>query len=158
MSAAAHQRITITSDDVRAWVIERDRLMVLVKDLNRKIDAATVFLPHAVSDPQSMAEGGAMTLGDWIERVVTESDVALQPKDIRLRVEAKGVEVAGENYIYTAIKRLTDRGKILKTYAGYVPANSSSKEETPDHKAGGDLGLFTPEGGAVGAVPEAGGT
>lgn len=158
--------ILLTLDDVRRWRAERDALAAQVAVLDKKLAAANLFMNEPVQAAAGAGETG-LSLNDRIEQVVRASSRPLSPKQIRDAVsKGAGVAMGSENYLYTAIKRLADRGKITKTDQGYVPVVSSSQEEAGETASppGSTINQerpfqgATPEGGAVSAAPEAGGT
>lgn len=155
-------QILLTAGDVQRWRDERDELQARLVELNRKLEAAAVFFPEPEPKGATVqpSEQGVLTLSDAIAHILRISQVAMSPKDIRLAISTHGFEplLGSENYLYTAIKRLADRGLIVRTDHGYVaPSPGSSKEETPDREAGGPLQL-TLSGVAGDTAAEAGGT
>ena len=158
--------ILLTVDDVRRWQAERDALAAQIAALDKKLAAATLFMNEPVQATFGLIETG-LSLNDRIEQAVKASSRPLSPKQIREAVsQGGGVALGSENYLYTAIKRLADRGKIVKTDQGYVPVVSSSQEEAgetaslpgPVSNQERPFQGGTPEGGAVSPAPEAGGT
>jgi hypothetical protein len=157
MSVTIHygRKVLLTSDDMQRWREEISQARALIEDRTRKLDAAAVLIG---AEPESATrhETQVTSVGDWVFKVVRESDHPLAPASIRRRIEEAGGPVGSENYIYTAIKRAADRRLIIRTPGGYIPAAKSfSKEETPTHKGGGPHLEDTRAGGTA---PEAGGT
>lgn len=148
--------VLLTMEQVEAWRAERADFASRLADLDRKLEAAAVFFPEPAAKQERVLV--ATSLNDAIRYVLGRSQTAMSPKDIREALIGGGFgELMGsENYLYTAIKRLADRGLIAKTAHGYV-SESSSEEEAGGHSAPGPRQL-TLSGGAGGTVPEVGGT
>lgn len=160
MQPSTPATVLLTAEDVQQWQKELVAAEVVVAELKRKLEAAAVFFPQEPKIlPTSVHErmsGGS--LSEAILVTISRSPVAMTPREIRDALTKAGFELASENYLYTAIKRLADRNLILKTDHGYVSSKGSSKEEGPDQKVGAPQGILTLSGGGVGAHPEVGGT
>jgi len=125
-------RPLLTEEDVLRWKADLNRLEGEIEaasraaaELRRKLDAAAVFMPQAQIEPPQQAAlfQDAITLVDVIEMAVKEAPGPLTPKAIRnaIRHGPHSALLTSENYLYTAIKRVADKGKIIKGDRGYVP-------------------------------------
>ena len=126
----------LTTEDVERWRSElaelNERISVAqlaAAVLLRKLDAAAVLMPELEDaqssswrkDSEASASSGA-TLYDAIQRVVAASRSPMTPKMIRNAIahSADAGLIGSQNYLYTAIKRVADKGLIIKEDEGYV--------------------------------------
>jgi hypothetical protein len=150
-------QVLLTAADVERWKQELVSAEAIVADLKRKLDAAAVFFPASAAIAQP--EDAEATVGDWVLKVMRESKRTMTPREIRAAIARSGGPLGSENYLYTAIKRETDKDRIVKFGDGYRLNQSRSPQgEAGDPKAPGPDGGLTLSGGAVDAVPEVGGT
>ena len=103
----------------------------LASDIDRKLTAIRQLAPHlfeeqSVARPLNLDEplGTSKTLIDAVVKAVDKSPSVLSPKGIREAVHAQGDGdlITNENYLYTAIKRAADQGRIDRTNGGYCAA------------------------------------
>jgi hypothetical protein len=172
----------VTTADVHRWRVEREAVFAQIEELTeqhllleRKLEAAAVLFPdlentepfelraepaaEVVPQPQTKDEAHAPgeSVTEAITRVLATANRSLAPIEIRAALHKDGLQLS-ENYLYTAIKRAANRGKIQRYGKKYrMPRTSFPQGETRSHQAPGPLGL-TASGGAVDAVPEVGGT
>ena len=113
----------LTREDVLRWKDELAEAQGKVRELTRKLEAAAVFMPEAAAPEPSSQRGGA-SLYDAIEAVVGKAPRPMSPKAIRNAITHSPYAglLTSENYLYTAIKRVADKGKIVKQGDGYVLA------------------------------------
>jgi hypothetical protein len=113
------------------------RFTEIAEDRARKLDAIRQLAPHLFPPERTAMDvildsaqklgavhgGTSTTLIDAVVKAVTESERPLGPKGIRSAVIAQGDAhlITNENYIYTAIKRATDNGRIRKEGGFYGP-------------------------------------
>lgn len=131
-----------TPDQIRAWEVERDKQMGIAGEatriataLSRMIDAASALsggskeIAHPVTPDgkvlaaESVGKPQSRSLYDAIVKVVTTAQLPLAPRDIRQALLAgpDASLVTSENYLYTAIKRVADKGLIVRGVRGYEP-------------------------------------
>lgn len=135
----------LTMRDIERWGKERAQVEVEIEELqerlliiNRKLDAATLFLPpkaqeQAVPIPPTTADQvEAKSLPVAILNVLAVTNQALTNKKIRHRLqemEPWKSRLESNDYYYTAIMRLVQRGAIVKDGKRYhLPRH----KQTPD--------------------------
>ena len=137
----------LTMSDIQRWREDKSRLEAQVKELqeqlsaiNKKLEAASLFLPSDVRVPNATIEfSGIESLPTLILKLLRESDRPLTSKEIREQVDKiefwrKRLE-ASVSYFYTVMMRLKRRNAIVKEGDEY---RLSHNEKTPDAETSDD--------------------
>jgi hypothetical protein len=109
----------ITTETVRAWHKELERLRDEVARLNKKIEAAAVLglTVEEPSDPAALLESES-SLPDLILAAMRERGVPLRPPEVKKLLLDAGMPESrfGKNgsYFYSSLMRLAKRGLIQK--------------------------------------------
>jgi len=141
----------VTTADVYRWKAERETLSLEIQALNaqfsllaRKIEAAAILFPdldetafelRAEPAAQDAESQGAdlprpLSLSEEVALVLASAGRPLAPVEIREALTKRGHSLS-QNYLYTAIKRGTARGKIQHYGKKYrLPRTSSPQGET----------------------------
>lgn len=130
--------VLLTTHQVEEWKAERDKLSKRIAYLDERIKAASFFMTDdMVGDEPSQAEGRPSSpkpsLGDAIVEVLRKfGPDPMTNHAIRERLSDVGFDISqmSQNYYYTATKRLSDKGTIVKrddgTYS--LPENAAPEE------------------------------
>ena len=138
------QSFTITTSLLLEWQEERTALLSKISamrdkvgDYDRKIEAASFFLPfgasadHVEPTVKSDAEPENLTLISKIVMTVRAAKGGfLDPKQIKLRLAAQGLYPDGSspNYFYSALKRAADR-RLIHAQDGKYYARTTDQAE-----------------------------
>lgn len=112
--------VLLTLENVKEWRKEKQVLLARLRVLDRRLEAASVFVDESGEDdqsPEDETEKESLSLVDAIVLVLREAGgVALSNKEIKKRLPSVGFDPSqmSVNYYYTATKRLTDRGAVQK--------------------------------------------
>ena len=146
-------RPLLNMSDIQKWKEEKSRLEAEMKELqeqlsaiNKKLEAAYLFLPSDVREKQatipktSGEEDEIESLPTLILKLLRESARPLTTKELRKQIEQtefwpKRLEANG-TYFYTAMGRLQRREAIAKEGNRY---RLSHDEKTPNAETSGDL-------------------
>jgi hypothetical protein len=152
-AAGQPARGVVTTDDVRRWRADKDELAAKIHQstqdilmLNRKLEAAAILFPdleegapfelraesatEPVAETQSVEAPRAPSLIDEISVVMAAANRPLAPIEIRDALTKRGHQLS-QNYLYTAIKRAAEKGKIHHYGKKYrLPRTSSPQGET----------------------------
>jgi hypothetical protein len=143
----------VTTDDVRRWRADKDAVAAQIQELNqqfamlnRKLEAAAILFPdleesapfelrveresETIAEPPCADAPRSLSLADEIILVLAASNRSLAPFEIRDALVKRGHQLS-QNYLYTAIKRAAEKGKILHYGKKYrLPRTSSPQGET----------------------------
>lgn len=117
--------------EARAKRSESNRLAREAEEIERNFEAIRVLKPemfpatvvHVLRPTAAVpSEPKKKTLGDVIVQVLEEATRPLAPSEIRRALTDKGMSdmLNSENYLYTALKRLIDHGRVVKFGDGYT--------------------------------------
>lgn len=120
--------------------------------LTRQLEAVETLAPHLMAssapeqpnlpqmEPEQKPEGSS-SLVEAVLRAVRGSNRPIVPSQIRQQIERQGDGhlLSSQNYLYTAIKRVAERGDIIRANDGTyrLAPTSSPQGENPEASAPG---------------------
>ncbi|EAQ04428.1 hypothetical protein OB2597_09799 [Pseudooceanicola batsensis HTCC2597] len=130
--------VLLTTDQVEEWKAERDKLVKRIAYLDERIKAASFFMADDETESEPSGDDGHQSspgpsLVDAIVDVLRRfGPEPMTNHAIRNRLTDVGFDISqmSQNYYYTATKRLSDKGTIVKhddgTYS--LPENAAPEE------------------------------
>jgi hypothetical protein len=156
-----HDQLVITPSFVQSLRDNRVRLareieerQVELMSITRQLEAVEILAPHLVNSsvpdqrpfPQLEAEEeqtGSSSLIEAVSKAVRESERPLAPAQIRKQIQRQGDGhlLSSQNYLYTAIKRVAEKGEIVRSRDGTyrVPPGAPQLRENPEARAPGSM-------------------